>query len=182
MSANSSETRHELDPAANERERERDRFAGRALSFLIGLNGAAALVLLAIVALEPQATVDGKVTTAMLVFSGGALGALFSAFLSYVDRTIRLQSPDRPALSRGLRAGAIAIVILSGAAFLTGMNMVASTQAEKSSSHPKGGREDKPKKRPQVKSADMPRPAGMIMLADRLKRAGTQRHANLPML
>jgi hypothetical protein len=36
------------------------------------------------------------------------------------------------------------------------MNMVATTQAEKSSSHPKGRREDKPPKRPEIKNAALP--------------------------
>ena len=144
----------ELDPTFIERER--NRLAGRAVSFLIVLNGAAALVLLTIVALAPQATVDGKVTMAMVVFSGGALAALFSSFLAYVNRTVRLESPERRDLRRVLRAIAIAAVIGSGAAFLIGMNMVGTTQAEKSSSHPKGGREDKSPKKPQVKSAALP--------------------------
>ena len=154
MTVNSPQTGPDLDPAFIEQER--NRLAGRALSFLIGLNGAAALVLLAIVALAPQATVDGKVTTAMMVFSGGTLAALFSSFLAYVNRTVRLESPGRRGLRRVLRGIAIAAVIGSGAAFLVGMNMVGTTQAEKSSSHPKGRREDKPPKRPQVKSAALP--------------------------
>ena len=141
-------------------ERERNRLAGRALAFLIALNGIAALVLLTIVAMEPQATVDRKVTMAMIVFSGGALAALFSSFLAYVNRTVRLESPGRRDLRRVLRAIAIVAVIGSGAAFLIGMNMVGTTQAEKSSSHPKGPREDKPAKRPATKNAALP--AGLV--------------------
>src|SRR5665648_1070203 len=41
-------------------ERERNRFAGRALSSLVLLNGAAALVLLTIMAQAPEATMDRK--------------------------------------------------------------------------------------------------------------------------
>lgn len=137
-------------------ERERNRFAGRALSFLVALNGIAALLLLAVVTVEPQATVDRKVTMAMLVFSGGALAALFSSFLAYVNRTVRMESPGRRDLRRVLRMIAILAVVGSGSAFLIGMNMVATTQAEKSSSHPKGRREDKPPKRPQIKNAALP--------------------------
>jgi len=154
MTANSSDSGPDLDPVFIERER--NRLAGRALSFLIALNGVAALVLLAIVAMEPQTTVDRKVTMAMLVFSGGALAALFSSFLAYVNRTVRLESPGRRDLRRILRAIAILAVIGSGAAFLTGMNMVGTTQAEKSSSHPKGPREDKPAKRPKIENAALP--------------------------
>lgn len=137
-------------------ERERNRFAGRALSFLVALNGISALVLLTVVAMEPQATVDRKVAMAMLVFSGGALAALFSSFLAYLNRTVRMESPGRRDLRRVLRMVAILAVVGSGAAFLIGMNMVATTQAEKSSSHPKGRREDKPPKRPEIKNAALP--------------------------
>lgn len=156
---NSSQTEPDLDAAFIERER--NRFAGRALSFLVALNGIAALVLLIIVAMEPQATVDRKVTMAMLVFSGGALAALFSSFLAYLNRTVRMESPGRRELRRALRLVAILAVVGSGAAFLIGMNMVATTQAEKSSSHPKGRREDKPPKRPEIKNAALP--AGVVL-------------------
>ena len=114
MTVNSPMPGSDLDP--NFIERERNRLAGRALAFLIGLNGVAALVLLTIVAMEPQATVDRKVTMAMLVFSGGALAALFSSFLAYVNRTVRLESPSRRGLRRALRTIAIIAVVGSGAA------------------------------------------------------------------
>lgn len=127
-------------------ERERNRFAGRALSFLVLLNGAAALVLMTIMAQAPQNTVDRKLAAAMLFFSGGAVAALLSSFLAYVNRTVRMRGPGRDELRRILRALAVAAVIGSGVAFLTGMNMVATTSAEKSSSHPKGPRQDKPPK------------------------------------
>ncbi|MEM8574152.1 MAG: hypothetical protein AAGF48_05905 [Pseudomonadota bacterium] len=159
MTVNNPQPEHDLDPTFIERER--NRLAGRALSFLIALNGVAALLLLAIVAMEPQTTVDRKVTMAMMVFSGGALAALFSSFLAYVNRTVRLESPGHRGLRRVLRAIAIVAVIGSGAAFLIGMNMVGTTQAEKSSSHPKGPREDKPPKRPQIKNAMLPEELGL---------------------
>jgi hypothetical protein len=125
-------------------ERERNRFAGRALSLLVLLNGAAALVLMTIMAQAPENTVDRKLAAALLFFSGGAVAALLSSFLAYVNRTVRMQGAGREDLRRILRAFAVAAVIGSGAAFLTGMNMVATSAAEKSSSHPKGQREDKP--------------------------------------
>jgi heme A synthase len=159
MIVNGPKPENDLDP--NFIERERNRLAGRALAFLIGLNGIAALVLLTIIAMEPQATVDRKVTMAMLVFSGGALAALFSSFLAYVNRTVRLESPGRRGLRRALRIVAILTVVGSGAAFLIGMNMVATTQAEKSSSHPKSRREDKPPKPPQIKNAALPAAFGV---------------------
>jgi len=128
-------------------ERERNRFAARALSFLVLLNGTAAFILLFVIAQAAEGTVDRKVATAMLFFSGGAIAGLLSAFLAYVNRTVRMQRSVRGEnLRAALRGLAIAAVVGSGAAFFVGMNMVATTQAEKSSSHPKGSREDKPAK------------------------------------
>ena len=122
-------------------ERERNRFAARALSFLVLLNGAAALVLLMILAQAPESTADPKIAAAMMFFSGGAVAALLSSFLAYINRTVRLESSSHANFRRLLRALAIASVLGSGAAFLTGMNMVAATSAEKSSSHPKDRRQ-----------------------------------------
>jgi len=137
-------------------ERERNRFAGRALSFLVLLNGAAALVLLTIMAQAPEATMERKLATAMMFFSGGAIAALLSSFLAYVNRTVRMQAPGRGSLRRLLRACAVAAVIGSGAAFLTGMNMVATSAAQKSSSHPKGPRDDKPLKPNPSEKVELP--------------------------
>jgi len=124
-------------------ERERNRFAGRALSSLVLLNGAAALVLLTIMAQAPEATMDRKLAAAMMFFSGGAMAALLSSFLAYVNRTVRMELSGRANFRRVLRGFAIAAVIGSGAAFLTGMNMVGAASVEKSSAHPKGPRQDK---------------------------------------
>ena len=63
-------------------ERERNRFAGRALSLLVLLNGAAALVLLVISAQAAESTVNPKIADAMMFFSGGAVAALLSSFLA----------------------------------------------------------------------------------------------------
>ena len=104
-------------------ERERNRFASRALSSLVLLNGAAALVLLAILGRAPEGSVDSKISAALMFFSGGAMAALFSAFIAYINRTLSLDARERPALRRILLILALASVIGSGAAFLTGMNM-----------------------------------------------------------
>ena len=124
-------------------ERERNRFAARALAFLILLNGAAALVLLSILARAPESSVEPKFAAAMLFFSGGAVAALLSSFLAYINRTVTMEAPERANLRRGLQLLAIIVVIGSAAAFMTGMNMVAVAASEKSSSHPKGPREQR---------------------------------------
>jgi hypothetical protein len=128
-----------LDPALIERER--NRFGARALGFLVLLNGAAALVLLSILGRAPAASVDTKMAAAMLFFSGGAVAALLSSFLAYLNRTIALEAPERRDLRRGLQIVGIIAVVGSAAAFVTGMNMVGTAASERSSSHPKGSKE-----------------------------------------
>jgi hypothetical protein len=137
-----------LDPALIERER--NRFGARALGFLILINGAAALVLLSILGRAPQGSIDSKMAAAMLFFSGGAVAALLSSFLAYLNRTIALEAPGRLDIRRGLQIVGIIAVVGSAAAFLTGMNMVGSTASERSSSHPKGPKEQQ---RPQGDTA-----------------------------
>ena len=134
---------HESDPRLERAfvEREQNRFAGRALLVLVILNGAASLVLLAMLARAPDASVEPKIAAAMLFFAGGAIAALLSSFLAYVNRAIRIEAPERRSLQRVLRIIAILAVIGSGIAFMTGMNMVGVAASEKSSSHPKGAKE-----------------------------------------
>jgi hypothetical protein len=122
-------------------ERERNRFGARALGFLILLNGGAALVLLSVLGRAAEGSIDSKMATAMLFFSMGAVAALLSSFLAYLNRTIALEAPDRRDLRRGLQIVGIVAVVCSAAAFLTGMNMVGSAASERSSSHPKGPKE-----------------------------------------
>jgi hypothetical protein len=125
-------------------EREQNRLAGRALLVLVILNGIAALVLLSILGRAPDSSVEPKLGAAMLFFASGAIAALLSAFLAYINRAIRIEAPQRRTLQSVLRLFAILAVIGSGAAFLTGMNMVSDAASEKSSSHPKGPREKGP--------------------------------------
>jgi hypothetical protein len=122
-------------------EREQNRLAARALIVLVVLNGTASLVLLAILGRAPDSSVEPKLAAAMLFFAGGAIAALFSAFVAYINRAVRLEAPERRTLQSILRLLAILAVIGSGAAFLTGMNMVGDAASEKSSSHPKGAKE-----------------------------------------
>jgi hypothetical protein len=134
-------------------ERERNRFAARALAFLILLNGAAALVLLSILARAPESTVEPKYATAMLFFGGGAIAALLSSFLAYINRTVAMEAPERASLRRALLILAILSVVGSGISFMTGINMVATAASERSSSHPKGAKEQPSKDQP---SKDQP--------------------------
>jgi hypothetical protein len=154
-------------------ERERNRFAGRALLLLVALNGVAALVLLSILARAPEGSVDSRIANAMLFFSGGAVAALLSAFLAYVNRTVRMEAPGREMLRRVLRVLAILAVIGSGAAFLTGMNMVTLASSEKSSSHPKGPKERKsPARSPREQVQLLTESRFILHEAARWKRGG----------
>jgi len=118
MPHSSSRTDPRLDPLFLERER--NRFAARALAFLVLLNGGAALILLAILARAAEGTVDSKVATALLFFSGGAIAGLLSSFIAYINRTVAMEAPQRANLRAALQGLAIAVVIGSGAAFVTG--------------------------------------------------------------
>jgi hypothetical protein len=140
-------------------ERERNRLGARALGFLIVLNGAAAIVLLSILARAPEASVDSKMAAALLFFSGGAIAALLSSFLAYINRTVALEAPERANLRRGLQIVSIVAVIGSAIAFLTGMNMVAAAASERSSSHPKGPKEQQ---RPKGDSAPTAQPSERV--------------------
>jgi len=142
-------------------ERERNRFGARALGFLVVLNGAAALVLLSILGNAPESTVDGKVAAAMLFFSGGAVAALLSSFLAYINRTVTMEAPKRSTLRLALQILSIVAVIGSAAAFLTGMNMVGNAASERSSSHPKGAKE---KQRPKGHNAPVVQPSERVEL------------------
>jgi zinc transporter ZupT len=142
-------------------ERERNRFGARALAFLVLLNGAAALVLLAILGNAPESSVDSKVAAAMVLFSGGAVAALLSSFLAYINRTVAMEAPERAVLRRALQICGIVVVIGSAAAFLTGMNMVGDAASERSSSHPKGPKE---RQQPKQQSAPTAEPSERVEL------------------
>ena len=114
--------RDELDPIPLERQR--GRYASRAIGYLVLLNGVAALILLGSLSRlakhvpEPLMLVD-----AMLVFGAGAAIALGSTFFAYVRRTVRLQAPERVPLRVGLWWLSVLAAIVAAACFLIGLNM-----------------------------------------------------------
>ena len=125
-------------------ERQRNQYASRGVAFVVLLNGAAAMVLLAILA-QPLPSTEGlkAIADAMLVFSIGAVLGLTSALLAYVNRTIRLDQPDRT-WRRPLRWLAVAAAVAGAACFLVGMNMTriavlpqSSTSSRKETLRPK---------------------------------------------
>ena len=116
--------------------RERDRYASRALAYLILLNGFAALILVTALAFAPQSATDPRrLSWAMLVFGSGALVGLLSSLLAYISRTAMASS--QLVVQDLLRVGAMIAAIGSGAAFLTALNMMALTVPEHASTRPK---------------------------------------------
>jgi len=113
-------------------DRERDRYASRALAYVILLNGAAALILVTALAFAPQSASDPRrLTWAMLVFGSGALAGLLSSLLAYIGRTAMASS--YLIVQDVLRVSAIIAAVGSGAAFLTGLNIMALMVPEASS-------------------------------------------------
>jgi hypothetical protein len=104
-------------------ERQRNQYANRGVAFIVLLNGAASIVLLAILA-QPLPSTEGlkAIADAMLVFSIGAVLGLTSALLAYLNRTLRLDQPDMT-WRRPLRWLAVAAAVAGAACFLVGMNM-----------------------------------------------------------
>lgn len=131
---------YDLDPGYLEPQQ--DRIAGRALAFLVMLNGASALIMLAAFAFGLQST-EPKLVAAMLVFGSGAITGLLSTFLTFLNRVIRAEAPHRVSLRDSLRIIAMVAVVASGAAFLIGLNMVGTATTSRSSTHPKTKIEDR---------------------------------------
>lgn len=117
-------------------------YAARALSYIVLLNGAAALLMLSAFAFGLQST-EPKLVAAMLVFGSGALAGLLSSFLTYLNRVVRLEAPEKRRIRDGLQIAALIAVIASGASFLVGLNMVGTATTSRSSTHPKSKIEDR---------------------------------------
>ena len=122
---------------------QQDSIAGRGLSYLILLNGVAAIVMVGAFVFGFQTSAEPKLAAAMLVFGIGAVASLVSSFIAYLNRIIRAEMPERQKLPSALRLLAIAAVIISGAAFVSGVSMVGTTSTAKSSSQPKTRLQDK---------------------------------------
>jgi hypothetical protein len=116
--------------------RERDRYASRALAYVILLNGVAALILVTALAFAPQSATDPRrLTWAMLVFGSGALAGLLSSLFAYIGRAEMASS--HLVVQDLLRVGAIIAAVGAGAAFLTALNIMALMVPETSSTRPK---------------------------------------------
>jgi zinc transporter ZupT len=125
-------------------DRERNRYVSRSLGYVVLLNGAAALTLMAIVALNPEST-SRRLAWAMLVFASGAMAGLLSSLFAYVRRLFAVSLPTHIFMRDFLRVSAIVMAVGAGAAFLTGMNMVSLTVPEGSTTRMKSKPEENSK-------------------------------------
>jgi hypothetical protein len=123
--------------------RGRDRYASRALAYVILLNGVAALILVTALAFAPRSATDPhRLAWAMMVFGSGALAGLLSSLLAYIGRTATVEASSHLVVRDLLRVGAIIAAVGSGAAFLMALNMMALTVPESSSTRPKSKPQD----------------------------------------
>ena len=107
-------------------ERQRNRYASRAVAYVVWLNGLAAIGLLISLAARAGFPADTakRFADAMFVFGVGSVVGLASAFVAYVGRTLRLERPALIGWRRPLRWAAIIAAIIGAFCFLTGLNMV----------------------------------------------------------
>src|SRR4029078_3189808 len=100
-------------------ERQRKRYASRAVAYLVWLNGLAAIALLIGLAHTSLPADQAKrFADAMLVFGVGSVCGLVSAFFAYIGRTFRLERPHLIGWRRPIRWLAILAAIAAAVRFL----------------------------------------------------------------
>jgi hypothetical protein len=121
------EVREEIDVVSGDPlfiERQRNRYASRAIAYLVWLNGLAAIALLIGLAhASLPADQVKRFADAMLVFGAGSIAALASAFFAYISRIFRLERPTLIGWRRPLRWCAILAAIASAVCFIGALNM-----------------------------------------------------------
>ena len=83
-------------------ERERNRYVSRSLGYVVLLNGAAALTLMAIVALNPEST-SRRLSWAMLVFASEAMAGVRFLLMCVDSSRYRCQPTYSCGISCGFR-------------------------------------------------------------------------------
>jgi MFS family permease len=105
-------------------ERQRNRYAGRVIAYIVWLNGLSAIALLiGLVHANLPAYEVKRFADAMLVFGAGSLAGLASAFFAYISRTFRLERPTLIGWRRPLRWCAILAAIVGALCFIGALNM-----------------------------------------------------------
>ena len=105
-------------------ERQRNRYASRAVAYVVCLNGLAAIgLLIGLAHASLPADEVKRFADAMLVFGAGSLCGLVSAFFAYISRTFRLERPTLIAWRRPLRWLAILAALAGAICFIGALNM-----------------------------------------------------------
>src|SRR5262249_52425902 len=105
-------------------ERQRSRYAGRALAYVVWLNGLAAIALLIGLAHATLPAEEVKrLADVMLVFGIGTVAGLVSALFSYVGRSIGLERPALIGWYRPLRWLGVLAAVVGTVCFLAALNM-----------------------------------------------------------
>jgi hypothetical protein len=121
-------------------ERQRNRYASRAVAYLVWLNGLAAIGLLIGLAYASLPTDQVKrFADAMLVFGAGSVAGLTSAFFAYISRTFRLERPTLIGWRRPLRWCAILAAIAGAVCFIGALNMARVAVLPKEAPAPSAG-------------------------------------------
>ena len=105
-------------------ERQRNRYASRAVAYVVWLNGLAAIaVLIGLVHASLPADQVKRIADAMLIFGAGSVCGLASAFFAYLGRTFRLERPALIGWRRPIRWIAILAAIAGAICFIGALNM-----------------------------------------------------------
>src|SRR5215475_370445 len=105
-------------------ERQRNRYASRAIAYIVWLNGLAAIaVLIGLAHASLPADQVKRFADAMLLFGAGSVCGLASAFFAYISRTFRLERPNLIGWRRPLRLLAILAAFAGAVCFIGALNM-----------------------------------------------------------
>ena len=105
-------------------DRQRNRYAGRAVAYIVCLNGLGAIALL--IGLVPgalSAESAKRFADAMMVFGIGAAAGLTSALFGYLRRTVSIELPSRVMERRGFAWLGVAAAIIGAGCFVGALNM-----------------------------------------------------------
>src|SRR6187200_3092304 len=127
MTTSPIEVREEIDVVSVDPlfiERQRNRYASRAVAYVVWLNGLAAIaVLIGLAHASLPAEQVKRFADAMLVFGAGSICGLASAFFAYIGRTFRLERPSLIGWRRPIRWLAILAAIAGAICFIGALNM-----------------------------------------------------------
>ena len=106
-------------------ERQRNRYAGRAVAYIVWLNGLAAIALLIGLLAHGALSAESakRFADAMMVFGIGAAAGLTSALFGYLRRTASIERPDRVIERRAFAWLGIVAAIIGAGCFVGALTM-----------------------------------------------------------